>query len=315
MDDGRSGAAVYRAHAELAQGQLGPWPSPFFVKIGPRQKIYNEYKNYLACVHPYIPFHLGPRLVLQRCGLGAHTGVIVGDYVDESESLNSCAIENRAAAAISCLFDRTLHGWYRAATPTPARLMLPKSISDARFACATKLGASLPYLRLVNSLKNAKIGEFLVGQIHGDLHVANVRVRANDAIVIDFLQTGRGPLLRDAAFLEASLLVDGSVREGSIPGWSAEQWIRSVKPLYDATPFCIAPLAGNPKHQTAWFFRCVRQIRHYAQRMELESKQYAAVLAAVLLYKASKDPEAPEPKASVKAGAYALAELIITRNF
>lgn len=70
MAGGRSGVDVYRAYADLSNGTLGPWPLPYFIKIGQRAKIYKEYQNYKAVVDPYVPFHLGPHLIEERCHLG-----------------------------------------------------------------------------------------------------------------------------------------------------------------------------------------------------------------------------------------------------
>ena len=54
---------VYKACVELINGAVGCWPHPYFVKIGPRATIYGEFENYVLYVDPYIPFHLGPRVI------------------------------------------------------------------------------------------------------------------------------------------------------------------------------------------------------------------------------------------------------------
>ena len=87
MDSGLSGSAVYRVYAKLAKGLLGPWPFLYFLKVGRRDKIAREYLNYQGHALMYVPFHLGPRLNLERCGLGARYGTLVGDFVEEAESL------------------------------------------------------------------------------------------------------------------------------------------------------------------------------------------------------------------------------------
>ena len=101
MSGGHSGVDVYRAHAELAAGLHGRWPLPYFVKLGAREKIMAEFQNYEGHVRSYVPFHLGPHLVPERCCLGATKGIIVGDYVAESESLRDCARQGRANSAIA----------------------------------------------------------------------------------------------------------------------------------------------------------------------------------------------------------------------
>ena len=61
-DEERSGIPVAHAHAELRDPPepLSRYPVPYFVKVGARTEILNEYRNYERRVAPYIPFHLGP---------------------------------------------------------------------------------------------------------------------------------------------------------------------------------------------------------------------------------------------------------------
>ena len=338
MDDGRSGVSVYCAHAELAEGQLGRWPLPYFVKIGERSKVFNEYLNYQDKVDPYIAFHLGPHLIRERCCLGANTGVIVGDFVDESESLIECARAGRAAPAIACLFDRTLVGWHRSARKEREescklangfRRIFPEMIGafEPRLAQARALGAKKSLSELQALFECCTSTPVLVGPIHGDMHAANVRVRATDAILIDFLAHKRGPLVYDAAVLEASLLVEGfrDGREFDRASMSPEriakmdseikEWLRSIETLYTDIPLQDALSHPNPKNASCWFHACVRQIRRYAREMQTGEHQYAAALALALLIKASKDLEAPEPEASRRAGAYVLGERVLVNTF
>src|SRR5262249_17434255 len=146
-DEGHSGVSVYRAYPELAKGQLGKWPMTYFIKLGRRDAILSEYENYEARVDPYVPFHLGPHLVQDRCCLGAENRILVGDWVEESESLHDCAREGRAGPAISCLFDRTLLGWHRSATSEASSVAkelapaFPAAIDAARVARAKQMGS------------------------------------------------------------------------------------------------------------------------------------------------------------------------------
>jgi hypothetical protein len=334
IDGGHSGVPVFRAYAELKDGQHGRWPLPYFVKLGDRDKIYIEYWNYQNKVDPYIPFHLGPHLIPRRCHLGALEGVIVGDWVDESETLTGCASSGRAAAAISCLFDRTLYGWHREAekkefsiAETLGRYFPPPaSFPAARLAKARELGATSKPSDLEKHFRCCTSVPVLMGPIHGDLHAKNVHVRAIDAIVIDFLRHGEGPLVYDPACLEAGLLVEGFSHEIDLPnldkGTAKDQelrrsleWLRSIETLYDHVPLSRAPVHAEPKNPSAWFHACVRQIRLFARQMECHRGQYAAALALALLIKAGKDPAVPEPEASRRAAAYLLAERILRLTF
>jgi len=317
ISGGRSGLSVFRAHAELEQGLAGRWPQPYFVKIGNRRKIFAEFEHYEGRVRPYVPFHLGPHLDSKRCCLGARKGIIVGDYVEESESLRDCACEGRAASAIACLFDRTLLGWHRVFEEKKTSIAddlesrFPKPINGARLDRARALGAIYDLSQLRQLFRKCNAKRTLVGLVHGDLHSANVLVRATDAIVIDFFAHQEYPLVFDAATLEASLFVEGFRDDKrAIP-----DWLKSVEPLYIQKPFLSSPHHVNPKNPSFWFYACVHQIRRYARQWECGDNQYAAALAVALLIKASKDLSALELEASRRSAAYVMAERILVNAF
>lgn len=315
MDDGHSGVGVFRAYVELAGGLEGKWPQPHFVKMGNRARIFAEYKIYEENVDPYVPFHLGPHLVRDRCCLGASEGIIVGDYVEESESLRDCACAGRSASAIACLFDRTLLGWHRQARAVSSTLSkglrFPRKIDSRRLARARELGATLDLTQLRALFECCTSTPVLVGPIHGDLHAANVRVRATDAIVIDFAAHRNQPLVYDAACLEASLLVEGFADDGR----NVQEWLQSLDSLYEHPPFDFAVTPANPKNRSFWFHACVQQIRRYARQWECGRDQYAGALAIALLNKARKDADVTEPEASRRAVAYVLAERVLAKTF
>jgi hypothetical protein len=317
VSGGRSGLSVFRAHAELEQGLAGRWPQPYFVKIGSRRKILAEFEHYEGRVRPYVPFHLGPHLDSKRCCLGARKGVIVGDYVEESESLRDCASEGRAASAIACLFDRTLLGWHRVFEEKQTSIAddlaprFPKKQLGVRLDRARALGANYDLDQLRQLFGECQTKPTLVGLVHGDLHSANVRVRATDAIVIDFFAHQEYPLVFDAATLEASLFVEGFRDDKR----GVEDWLKSIEPLYLQKPFLSSPPHVNPKNSSFWFYACVHQIRRYARQWECGDNQYATALAVALLIKASKDLAVKEPEASRRAAAYVMAERILVNAF
>jgi hypothetical protein len=318
IEGGHSGVSVYRAYAELAGGLEGLWPQPHFIKLGDRSKVLHEYKIYEENVDPYVPFHLGPHLIRERCCLGAKDGILVGDYVDESESLRDCACTGRSATAIACLFDRTLAGWHRQARQVPQSLsagLMGKfpfiDRASARMNRARELGAAQSLKTLKELFRRCTSQPVLVGPIHGDLHAANVRVRASDAIVIDFAAHRNLPLVFDAACLEASLLIEGFAGDHR----DAQEWLKSVQDIYSAPVLDAVRAHPNPKDRSFWFITSIHQIRRYARQWECGHDQYAAALALALLIKASKDLNAPEPEASRRAGAYVLAERVLSSTF
>src|SRR5205809_1101738 len=73
--------------------------------------IQEEWDNYREFVTNFIPFRLRPNLDENRCILGAKKGILVGDFVDESESLWDAARHGKARSVFYSLFDRTLGGW------------------------------------------------------------------------------------------------------------------------------------------------------------------------------------------------------------
>jgi hypothetical protein len=322
ISGGKSGAKVFVAHASGGRGSL---PS-YFVKTGKRSVIIEEYTNYVEHVKDHVPFNLVPRLVPSRCGLGAHDGILVGDFVEESEQLLDSARDGRASAAIACLFERTLRGWHRNAVKNDYLLgrSVPQfaagEITTARLRLARKLEPTVKEPQeLLRILRAVGPSQVLWGLSHGDLHASNICVRGTDAILIDFLQCGPRPVLCDPAALEASLLV-GALRPLTAPNATAKRAAyeaqlaacrASLDVLYGRTAIDTVPAHAHPKDEWSWFHACVRQIRMHAFHMEGAKGQYAIALAAALLFKAGKDPGEAEPERSSRALAYVYGERLL----
>jgi hypothetical protein len=315
LPGGRSGADVFCVYAKDAHGS----PLPYFVKLGDRKSISLEHDNYRLNVEPYIPFHLGPHLVFERCCLGSVGGILVGNFVDEAETLTRCAVEGRATAAIACLFDRTLRGWHSAATLSPKPLhewlsgAYPsmKTTFAPRLAISKQLGATKELIDLKSLFDSSDANKVKIGPIHGDLHAANVCIRANDAIVIDFCAHRSAPLVYDAASLEASLFVDGFRACEKV---DVANLVEQLLPLYECDPDCRIPAHPDLRDDYHWYRSAIRQIRIYGREMAVGDKQYAAALAVAFLVKATKDLGASEPENSLRAAAYVFAEHLLVRN-
>ena len=327
VKNGLSEALTFRAFAHLREDLVGStWPYVYFVKLGERSKISREFLAYESTALGNIPYHLGPRLRLDRCALGHLQGIIVCDYVSGAEALRDCARDGRAVPAIANLFNSTLRAWRNSANPehTPLHVFLggdlPSEIPAHRRPLVEAYGASgsLQELRTVLTARGKE--PVLVGAVHGDLHATNVLVRGGDAILIDFEKVrDRHPLLWDMACLEGGLFVDGFVDDRR-PGVAV---LHSVGCLYEAAAFSDDVYPCHPSDSSAWFFDCVRQIRMQARQVELKPGQYALTLAVALARKACnvKDFRADKTKApavsvplsreDVRALAYVLSERIL----
>ena len=323
--DGRSGVGTFHAYAHPHADVVGSHrPYEYFVKIGSRVQISREYLAYRESALEHIPYHLGPRLRLDRCALGPHQGIIVSDYVSGAEKLRDCARDGRAVPVIASLFNTTLRNWRDASTKVDRSLQdylsdrMPCEIPTHRKLRVRELGgtktpAELSKLWLARASRPVQ-----VGFVHGDLHALNVMVRNGDAIVIDFEKVkGSAPLLLDLASLEGGLFVDGFVgdlRDG-------QSLMRSIEQLYQVETLLDGRFEQcHPSDGSAWFFDCVSQIRLQARQIELDRGQYALTLATELTKKACKEVDFNKENGSsagaltgedVRALAYVIAERIL----
>jgi hypothetical protein len=323
--EGRSGVLTFRAYATRAGDPAGTGrPYEYFVKVGNREQISKEYRAYRQNALEHIPYHLGPRLRMDRCALGPSRGIIACDYVNGAEKLRDCAKEGRAVPIIANLFNTTMRTWRDNAILVDHPLSqflkdrMPEKIPRRRQAKIKKLGQTHTAKQLSEMVQSLESSPVMVGFVHGDLHALNVLVRGSDAIVIDFEKAeDRAPLLLDLASLESGLFVDGFIREGR----SSEDLLRSVECLYTGAALLNGQFdLCHPSDGSAWFFDCARQIRMHAPQIEGAPGQYALTLAVEFGKKACKDYNfagGPGSKGKltgedVRACAYVLAQKILT---
>lgn len=327
--NGLSGVDAFDAFGTLAKNVVGgSWPYRFFVKLGCRFKISREYRNYRETALENVPFHLGPRLRMDRCVLGHTQGLIVSDYVSGAEVMRDCAKQGRAVPAIGNLFNTTLVAWRRAAKSDQRPLAtyfedrFPSKIPDHRGPLIRAYGATLSPEELKQLFMSASSQpqEILAGVVHGDLHATNVLVRLNDAVIIDLERIEESmPLLFDAASLEGGLFIDGFIGDRR----NGAELLASLEPLYTVSALTHGDHFCLPHEGSAWFTDSVRQIRMQAVQMERAPKQYGLVLGFVLLKKACNcenfsgpNPDqdlnpAPLTREAVRALAYVLAERVL----
>src|SRR5579859_643041 len=102
---------VLSVHAVFKDSLSGPRPLPFFAKVGACSSIEKERTIYKQYVEHFVPFYLRPSLDYERCVFGFEIAVLVGNFVEYSESLTDVARRNMAQSSIHSLFDHALRGW------------------------------------------------------------------------------------------------------------------------------------------------------------------------------------------------------------
>jgi Ser/Thr protein kinase RdoA (MazF antagonist) len=249
--------------------------------------------------------------------LGAHEGIIVGDFVEDSESLAECSLGGRGVTPIATLFDRTLRGWHARGTVKNGSLyaalkhLVRGVVPASRINKARGLGARRDFATLKQQLESRPDEDMFWGPVHGDLHASNVRIRASDAILIDFLSSRDGPLLADLAALEVGLLV----RVPANVRFSRAAWKRIVKLFFAQSAFTAAPIACDPTEKFAWLAYSLRLIRLHALPLQRANGQYAVVLAYHLLRSSIKDRTVKPAEEYRRTAAYWLADRLLSMAF
>jgi len=327
MPDGLSGAPVFKAYASLRQPLVGDWPYLHLVKIGSRKKIADEYDKYVGRALDYVPFHLGPRLRLERCNLGSTQGVLVGDFVEGTEPIRDSAPAGRASHAIANLFDKTLGTWRKQARKDSDRTLgqflegkwldekngQEISLPPSRAITVSRLGGTPivgPLREIFNRCSQSKVWS---GPTHGDLHATNVLVRGSDAIIIDFEKMkDEFPILYDPASLEGGLLVEGfggDRRSKDDPG----KLLDSISRLYALKALNNSVDPCHATDPSSWFYDCVGQIRTLSRHAQRCDGQYALVLAVCLIRKGC-NPHSFEPAyENLRAISFILGQQILTQ--
>jgi Ternary complex associated domain 9 len=326
LDGGMSGAPVFKVYASLEAGLVRPdakeaYPHLYFVKIGPRKKIVDEHHKYCDYIVEYVPFHLGPRLRRDRCNLGSTQGILVGDFVEGTESLITCARAARCGHAISSLFDRTLGGWRKQKHPDPDRSLsnylenkwhiegsgVLIALPHARAEIVRHLGGDTDIAAHKAAFEKHGNTSPLVAPAHGDMHATNVLVRHGDAILIDFEKLEQHyPLTYDPASLEAGLLVEGFIKDLKKKRFKPNELIQLIAPLYEQSALKgTATTHCRPGDPTEWYFDAVNQIRTLSWAAENEPGQYALTLALCLIRKGCNTHESLEAEAPSMARAIA----------
>jgi hypothetical protein len=319
---GRS-AKVYRVFAKLRDSAAGRLPLPFFAKFDKYSKVKRELENYRDHTTLFIPFNQRPNVDPSRCFLGAERGLIVGNFVEESEPLGELVERGTARAALHSLFGGALRGW-RTQSYLDETMAIGPSIVNSLVHClpsayrigrrdqlvrcairARELDATLDPTQLEELLKRLPPLKHRRCMTHGDLHGSNVRVCRGEAILMDFASTQIGPLMADPASLEVSLAMDAQKL-------SAEDWSKFTREAYDMQNLRALPAPQDPARLDAALWNSIRQLRQIALADQLSGFEYATAVAIYMLRHASYARSAHEP-AGRREMAYFLAERIATQ--
>jgi hypothetical protein len=334
LTGGSTAEAVFRADV-IQSGIAGPAPLPFFVKFDRIDRIRCENDKYADYVEGYIPFNHRPNLIRERCIEGAIRALLVGNFVEHSESLEALAHRGTFTPAIYSLFHQAFRNWHGQATRggniqyaehkelSMKESLQPKHEGWGLFPNSSTEPAVLEEARILGCEHNPqalmkrieawpKILHYR-GPIHRDLRTQNVQVRGSDAIVIDFYNTGLGPLLWDPATLEISLSFLLMARIHNERG-TKEQWCEFMLRLYQRDITRPLDIVECPSSLEG-IWSCIRETRFYALGLEIEPGTYRQALGIRLLHQSFRKLSGQLPadwEIYKRALSYKLAEQIIT---
>lgn len=298
LTGGRSGARVFAVHMIVEGSNAGLWPQPAFAKLDRCEKIEREYRNYLDFADRFIPFSLRPNV--HQIIRGTERSLLVGNFVDRSESLWDLARRNLAARAVTSLFDETLGCWRDQAY---ARGLIEGSVADAMYdaemcrphdirplfpEAALRYGISVGPDEVWKQLTTLR-QHYRLAPAHGDLHGENVRVKNEQAILIDLASVLRqAPLTADLATLETWFAFELP------PECNREQyedlvWWSEIDRLYAPSSFIHAPGPCEPTAQYCWMSTVVRQLRRLGMATQSCPSEYQAAVAVQLLRRCQWD--------------------------
>jgi hypothetical protein len=125
--------------------------------------------------------------------------------------------------------------------------------------------------------------------IHGDLHGENVRVRGDDAILIDLgevrgdTQPDRGaPLCFDVAMLEVALVFQYRSEKDGPDVFEQPEWEAEIKPFYELDAILKSPSIDSAPKPDSWLFGCLQRIRAFGIYDQSHQYEYAIALAIAL---------------------------------
>ena len=196
---------------------------------------------------------------------------------------------------IHSLFEDTLMGWrsqaYRRSTKSGSlahalngvfdyKKVVPDYVEQAR-----KLGHTKSPQELWQTLLNFPAQKWREAPMHGDMHGNNVRVRNNDAIIIDLANTAIGPLCADLASLDVWFSFELPGKEQTIP--ARDTWTKAVTELYSLEQVTRLRKVESVDVGLEWLRGCIRQIRMISGAICECETEYPTAVAIYLLRRAT----------------------------
>ena len=302
LGGGRSDARVYAVHMTVDGSNAGVWPQPAFAKIDRRDKIEQEYSNYLNYAEAFIPFGCRPNV--KEVVRGAENSLLSGNFVSQSESLWDLVRRDVASRAISSLVNETLAGWRDQAYAqdpvngsvalalTQARIFDPKKLKRVYVEQAEQEGTKADFPTLWEKLLKTK-QRHRKCTIHGDLHGENIRVRNSQAILIDLASVAEGaPLTADIAALEVWLAFE-CPPEADQNSYRDDIWAAEVGLLYQPAAFEEVPGPCAPTSRHAGIVAAVRQLRQLGIAAQSCPTEYQTAIGVQLFRRCQWDDRPP----------------------
>jgi hypothetical protein len=292
---GFSGADTFIVNATLANSNAGPEPRPFFAKLGRSDELQKEWTAFREYAEHHVPWYLRPNFVPERMTFGVAQGILVGTFVQNSCSLAEAVRELDGARHIRTLFEETLVGMRRQrrkSTSAEAKSAVGvlegfckrEKVPSARWRAAAALfgGDEIDPDEVWWGLLGLPAREWVESAIHGDLHGENVRVRKDDAIVIDFAHARTGPACADLAHVEVAMAFDLCKQD-----LQGGDWKQVIEELYSPLAIVASVKDATTVTGTTWVHRAVATVRSLVLGSVHTPEEYMRVLALYLLRHAS----------------------------
>ena len=297
LQSGFTSSRVFMAYEKRLESSIAHWTQPRLVKIGDRKALAAEVSA-MKTVSPFVPFELRPNLEVHVEGFSK--SIYVADFVDKSESMLEAARAGRAETAISNLFNRTLQRWRDRAWQCPKsneslalaavrlEMISPKSIYKGYLESERIVNSEIDVESLWEYLEGISF-EHRAATIHGDLHCDNVRVRGDDAILIDLGavkgtdDVGKGaPICFDVAMLEVALVFTCTDKENARDQFEQPDWEKDIQPFYELDAILSTPDRDSAPRPDSWLFGCLQRVRAFGIYDQNDQYEYAISLVIAM---------------------------------